>query len=238
LTQACLFHHEDVLPSTNDWLKARAQENAPAWTVITADRQTAGKGRHGRTWHSPEGNLYLSLLVRPKRTRQEWARLSLLTGVALYRAMPEAVRGDCLLKWPNDLLLKRKKLAGVLLESGEDWLVVGVGVNLTQTPENTELLYPPTSLKDAGQTVTAKEMRDAFLASFQPLYETWEAGGFTAIRQQWLDKSFPVGTQMSVRLGEELLQGDFAGLTAHGALQLTTPSSLQEIAVGDVVKIG
>jgi biotin-[acetyl-CoA-carboxylase] ligase BirA-like protein len=124
--------------STNDVARNLAEAGEPAGLFVRAERQTAGRGRHGRSWQSPPGNLYASLLLRPTRPPAEVASLSLVAALALAEAIERVSNGRIAprLKWPNDLQVKAAKLAGILLEMSADgrggcaWLIMGIGVNL------------------------------------------------------------------------------------------------------------
>jgi BirA family biotin operon repressor/biotin-[acetyl-CoA-carboxylase] ligase len=127
--------HFKELGSTNDHLTAMAEEGAKEWTVVTADRQTSGRGRRKNDWWSPEGNLHMSILLRPAATPRELLRLPVTASLAFLSAMGRAGR-SLTVKWPNDILLDGRKMAGILMESKCEeekvqWVVVGFGVNMT-----------------------------------------------------------------------------------------------------------
>jgi len=130
------FHHFEVLDSTNAHLLKMAEDGAPEWTVVTAERQTAGRGRRRSDWWSPEGNLYMSILLKPEASPQQLLRLPVLASLAFLSAIGES--GSSLtVKWPNDILLDGRKLAGILVESKSEgekvlWAVVGFGVNMAR----------------------------------------------------------------------------------------------------------
>jgi len=131
------FHHYKTLDSTNDHLHKMAENGAPEWTVVMADRQRSGRGRHGRDWWSPVGNLHVSILLKPEVSPTTLLRLPVIASLALVDAMGKA--GSTLsLKWPNDILLNGRKMAGILAESKIEghkvlWVVVGFGVNMVRT---------------------------------------------------------------------------------------------------------
>ena len=131
------FHHFEVLGSTNDHLAAMAGEGAREWTVVIADRQTSGRGRRNNDWWSPEGNLHLSILLRPHVSPRELLRLPVAASLAFLDALGE--HGSALkVKWPNDILLDGRKMAGILVESKSEgdrvqWAVIGFGVNMTRS---------------------------------------------------------------------------------------------------------
>ena len=164
----------EVVGSTNDEAKRLARGGAPDRTLVTAARQEAGKGRRGRVWSSPEGNLYASFVLRHGRPPATAAQLSFVTAVALAEALcdllPDGPAVRC--KWPNDVLIDGAKVAGILLEAeGEGgWLVVGLGVNIRHEPE--QPLYPATSLlaKETG-----KVGPEDVLARFLPAFDRWYA---------------------------------------------------------------
>jgi BirA family biotin operon repressor/biotin-[acetyl-CoA-carboxylase] ligase len=233
--------HFVTIDSTNEEARrlAAAGEPGPVW--IQADMQTAGRGRRGRAWDSPTGNLAATLFLRPNKSARECAQLSFVAALAASDAVSSfSPASDVKLKWPNDVLAEQKKIAGILLESasagGEkpDWLAVGIGINLAMFPEGTE--YPATSLKALGATVpSAGEGLVALAASFAKWYEAWAAQGFGAIRDAWLARAAGLGTRIRARLQNEETTGVFEGIDSDGALILRTGSDrTRVIAAGDV----
>jgi BirA family transcriptional regulator, biotin operon repressor / biotin---[acetyl-CoA-carboxylase] ligase len=235
---------EDI-DSTNEEARrlAKAGEAGPVW--IVAKRQTAGRGRRGRDWVSPVGNLMATLFFRPKITAGEGGQLSFVAALAVADAVSALAPGVRLsFKWPNDVFLDEKKLAGILLESASqpgtpnlDWLAVGIGINLAHHP--TELpsgAWKATSLREAGYADIAPEMAIGKLASaWAKRYGEWHTSGFAATRQQWLLKARGLGAAIRVRLPHETFEGIFAGLDDSGALELRLASGLtRAIAAGEV----
>jgi BirA family biotin operon repressor/biotin-[acetyl-CoA-carboxylase] ligase len=234
-----LVSHERVA-STNDEAKRLAAEGAPAGTLVWARVQTAGRGRQGRVWVSPAGNFYASLILRPAVPVATAAQLGFATALAIADAClafaPEAAIS---LKWPNDVLLARRKLAGLLLESQSrgdgalDWLVLGVGINLSTYPVEVE--YPATALAATGADVTAEALLGAFAASFLAWCDRWREGaGFATIRAEWLARAQGLNQRIRVRLPKETRDGIFAGLDTDGALLLDIGSGRQRITAGEV----
>lgn len=233
----------DRCGSTNDearQLARQGEEAAPDGTLIWAREQTAGRGRRGREWDSPAGNLYLSLILRPEVPLGEAAQLSFLTAVALYDALGNISEPghQIHLKWPNDILLQEKKVAGILLESeaGGDgqpeWVIVGLGVNVASHPENTA--FPATSLSAETWNVSVEETLEAFSRSFLGWANTWVEDGFERVRQTWLNRAFGVGDQIEVRLENETLTGIFKDMDEDGALVLDQSGQERRITAGDV----
>lgn len=231
----------DETDSTNSEARRRAEAGAPDGLAVVARRQTAGRGRRGRRWESPEGNLYVSLLLRPDRPLAEAALLSFVAAVALGEAVaamlpPEA---PIAFKWPNDLLVGGAKCAGMLLESSAagagrlDWLIVGVGVNLASHPEG--LPYPATDLAAAGAPApTPGAALEAFLGRFAHWRDIWSRRGFAPVRRAWLARAAGLGGPVEVRAGNATLCGTFAGLDPEGAMLLESARGRRRVTAGDV----
>ena len=230
-------HAERQPPHARERRLALAGERGPLW--ISAARQTAGRGRRGRAWESPAGNLSASLLIAPGRPASECAQLSFVAALAA-SDMALSFGADARVKWPNDVLVSGAKIAGILLESasqgGADpaWLVIGIGVNLKHHPADTE--FPATSLAAAG--VAPPEPREALLrlaASFAKWYELWRAEGFAPVRDAWLARAAGLGTRIRARLQNGETMGVFEGIDANGALLLReTQDRVRAIAAGEV----
>jgi BirA family biotin operon repressor/biotin-[acetyl-CoA-carboxylase] ligase len=232
----------DTVGSTNEDAKALARQGAEDGTIVWARAQSAGRGRDGRTWNSPPGNLYCSLILRPDCTPAEAAQISFVAalgvGTALASVLPPMERVQY--KWPNDVLLGDAKVAGILLEteSGRGdtlaWLVVGVGINLASHPDDTS--YPATDLRArTGETVTPEEMLGAFGRHFLTWANTWMDEGFAPVRAAWIGWAKGRGEPIRVRLPNETLTGIFADLDVDGALLLeTAPGARRRITAGDV----
>jgi BirA family biotin operon repressor/biotin-[acetyl-CoA-carboxylase] ligase len=229
----------DEIDSTNEEARrlAAAGETGPLW--ITAARQTAGRGRRGRAWESPVGNLSATLLLSPRKPASECAQLSFAAALAV-SDMVAGFGAETRVKWPNDVLAPDRKIAGILLESsshgGADpaWLAIGMGVNLKCHPPETE--FPATSLPALG--IAAPDPRDALArlaASFAKWYDLWRAHGFAPIRDAWLARAAGLGSRIRARLHNGETTGVFEGIDASGALLLReTQDRLRIIAAGEV----
>ena len=234
----------DSIDSTNAEVARLARDGAPDGTVVRAKRQTAGRGRHGRRWDSPEGNLYCSLLLRPHVLPAEAAQITFVAALALGEALDGALpagRLQLAFKWPNDVLLDGRKVAGILLESSGsrkgriDWLVVGCGLNVGHFPKHVSG-YPATSLCDAG--VTEPDVDDllaAFVRAFALWRIRWQSEGLGPVREAWLARAGCIGGEITVRLPRDELRGRFVGLDGSGALLLDLPDgSRRTVTAGDV----
>ena len=231
----------DEVGSTNDEAKERAAAGAPDGTVVWARRQRAGRGRRGRAWVSPPGNLYLSAVLRPACEAKHIAQLSFVAALATRDLVEGLLPGRTRCKWPNDILVNGGKVAGVLLESAlgpgrrVDWVVLGIGVNLVSHP-GLGGPVPSTSLVDAGAPPLSPENAlSALLAAFARRRQAWEGQGFAAARRAWLACAHGVGSPVTVLSGGRRLVGVFRGLDANGALVLAPEGALPlSISAGDV----
>ena len=233
----------DCVDSTNDEAKRRAEQGAEDGTLVWAHEQTKARGRRGRSWTSARGNLHFSLVLRPDCSPAEAAQLGFVAalgvGDAVGSVAPPLI--EVLYKWPNDVLFNDRKGVGMLLESqikpdgGLDWLVLGIGVNVTDFPEDSE--FPATSLRFEGAPaeVTEVAVLEAFSRHFLSWVNRWLDEGFAPIRKAWLSHAFRLGEEIRVNLPRESLTGRFADLDESGTLILELPGGdRRQIAAGDV----
>ncbi len=233
----------ETIGSTNDEAKRLARDGAAEGLVIRADRQTSGRGRRGRVWVSPPGNLYSSTLLRPQCRAATAAQLGFVAALGVADAIGElAPVIDLRCKWPNDLLANGKKVSGILLETemvaGDrpDFVVLGVGVNLASSPRDTP--YPATSLAEEGTPgIAPLDMLAAHIRHFAGWLELWRKDGFGPIRDAWLSRAAGLGEPIQVRLERATLDGRFLDLEADGALLLGTPGGERRIAAGEVFPV-
>jgi BirA family biotin operon repressor/biotin-[acetyl-CoA-carboxylase] ligase len=214
--------------STNDEIAALARDGAPEGLWLRAERQTGGKGRQGRLWASPAGNLHASTLVRLRPGDPPAPTLALVAAVVLYEAAaPHAP--DATIKWPNDLLVRGAKLAGILLERQGDAVIIGFGVNLAHHP--TDLDRPAACL---DPPVPAHAFLQRLAAGFAAWLARWRTEGLAPVRAAWLAAAHPIGTCLSAGGAE----GVFDGLDETGALRLRlADGTLRVIQAGDVFLI-
>jgi BirA family transcriptional regulator, biotin operon repressor / biotin---[acetyl-CoA-carboxylase] ligase len=239
----CLLRF-DRIGSTNDEAKQRAASGAPEGTLVWALEQTAGRGRRGRPWVSPPGNLYLSLVLRPQARPAEAAQLGFAAALAVAEACARFLPAgtEILCKWPNDVLIGGAKVAGILLESCADperglaWLVLGIGVNLAAHPDATE--FPATSLAASGATVTPAALLPILAERLYAWYEIWRGQGFAPVRAAWLARAFGLGGPIRVRLARAELGGRFAGLDEQGLLLLDGAEGRKMIAAAEIFPAG
>lgn len=202
-------------------------------TWLRADRQAGGRGRQGRAWISPEGNLYASTLVRLRPSDPTAGTLALVAGVAVHEVASSFVPG-VLLKWPNDLMLGVAKVAGVLLERSGDAVVIGVGLNLTHHPDLTD--RPTASLAEHSSNVTPEVAAEMLDEAFARWLGRWRGEGIASVRARWLERAHPIGTALTARLPDgDAVDGLFDGLDGDGALMLRLASGDRRVIhAGDV----
>jgi len=229
----------DSIGSTNTEAlqRSRAGERGPLW--IAARAQTQGRGRRGRTWSSPEGNLAASLLMTVNAPLSLGATLGFVAGLALWRAIENCTSGlSVALKWPNDVLADGRKFAGILLESESGdapaIVVIGMGVNIVSAPH--DVPFPAVSLHALGQDVGAEHVFAELSDAWVDFYAIWDNGrGIDAIRAQWLTHAAGLGREITIRTGDTTLQGIFRTLDEQGRLVLQTADGAQvPVAAGDV----
>jgi BirA family biotin operon repressor/biotin-[acetyl-CoA-carboxylase] ligase len=229
------------LDSTNEEARRLAEaggaEHGPLW--ITAARQTAGRGRRGRAWETPAGNLATTLLLRPDAPQGVTGQLSFAAALAAAEMIQQfAPTAAVTVKWPNDVLAEGRKIAGILLEGGAQkdskaWLAIGIGVNLAHHPEG--LAFPATSLPQLGIAPPSCDAALTVLAvRFAHWYDAWMRDGFETLRKAWLGRASGLGAPITARLPNETRQGVFEGVDASGALLLNEQGHVRAIAAGEV----
>lgn len=227
--------------SSSDLLLERAARGAASGSVLVVDRQTAGRGRRGRQWQSsPEGSLTFSLLWRFDGGIERLAGLSLAVGVALARAFATLGVAEARLKWPNDVLLAGRKLAGILVELSSERrgmvAVIGIGVNLLPPPAGGKLDTPAAALADVLPALPDRHLLLAtLLAELAPALDRFAADGFAALRDDWQALHAWQGRAVDVlRDGRVELAGSCLGADADGALLIDTGRGIARCLSGDL----
>ncbi|MDD2273553.1 MAG: biotin--[acetyl-CoA-carboxylase] ligase [Desulfuromonadaceae bacterium] len=231
--------------STNADTFRLAENGAIEGTVVLADSQTGGKGRRGRLWSSPAGvNLYCSVVLRPAIMPHEAPQLTFLSAVAAARAIEQTTKLTPEIKWPNDLLLSGKKVAGLLNEmsaetDGINFVILGIGVNLNMTADQfpNDLRHPATSLLlESGTRVDRSHFTGTMLNELDRLYADFLAHGFGPVREEWQRRCNANGRQVTVNdSGTECTGGRFIGIDSDGAMLLKSDEgTIHRITCGDV----
>lgn len=238
------YLYETEVTSTNTLLKERAEKGAPHGMVIAAGNQTAGKGRLGRKWSSaPYSGIWYSLLLRPEFPPQMAGVITLTAAVSVVQALAK-FQVPAKIKWPNDILLNGKKLCGILSEMRGDidaiqWIVVGIGVNLTATEETMpeEIRNVATSLVMSGYgNISQNQLAAEILNAMEENYNLLCQEGFVQLREQWLLHGAYLNEQISVSTIRGQKEGIFRGIDEDGCLLMETATgTIERIAAGDVI---
>lgn len=201
---------------------------------LRAERQFAGRGRQGRAWDSPAGNLYVSTLVRLRQRDPAASSLALVAAVALEEVVARLVPRGTMLKWPNDLLVSGAKLSGILLERVDDNVVIGIGVNVAHHPDLTDRVA--TSLAAQGVAITPAELLALLADMFAAWLGIWRGQGLAPIVARWIERAHAAGTQLAARLADgATIEGTFETMASDGALVLRlADGSAHVIHAGDV----
>jgi BirA family biotin operon repressor/biotin-[acetyl-CoA-carboxylase] ligase len=238
-----IIHNFDELESTNSYAFEKAKNRQMfEKEIVVATLQSAGRGRLDRKWISPQGNLYFSLILQPfqKGVRPLVSQISFVAAVALRLALEKGVRplaSQSILvqnKWPNDVLINGKKVAGILLESDlqSGFVVLGVGVNVASNPEN--VMFLATNLSECGVKISPENLLEKFLDEFDVLYQNWLSFGFDGVRRLWLEKAYNLGSEINVKNGEKIVKGVFEEIDLEGNLCLKIGDKIEKISTADV----
>jgi BirA family biotin operon repressor/biotin-[acetyl-CoA-carboxylase] ligase len=224
-----------VVGSTQAVAFELAEDGAADGTVVLAETQTVGRGRHGRAWHDVPGeSLLLSIVVRPRLTVRDLPKLSLTTAVAVAEAIGATTEVRVRLKWPKDVRASGRKLAGILLESritAEPIVVVGIGINLRQRAFPVGLADIATSVSlEGGRMVDRETMLGALLAAFGGWRMRLEREGFAPVRERWLALSETIGRTVTV----DGRSGVAVDLDADGALVLEHAGGRRPVVAGEL----
>lgn len=222
--------------STNTLLFQLAAEGAPSGRVLLAHRQTDGKGSRGRSFFSPEGGIYLSVLLKDIPAAQ-LCRLTPLAAVAVYKALRPHTDRSLAIKWVNDIYLEGKKVCGILTENrfiGEKSVtVVGVGINVVSPKDGypNDFIHPAAALLDAPNPKIAEDIINTFLSIFYDGVQDLESGGFMT---EYKENCCTIGKQVALKRGEDIIIGKALGITDDGALILDTANGQKILSSGEV----
>lgn len=232
--------HLAEVSSTSDLARDAVEQGACEGTAFRADVQVAGRGRHGRDWISPKGNLYISVVLRPQRPLLEWPGLSLVASLALYDALATMrPRSRLGLKWPNDVLLDNRKVAGLLLESTGDAIILGCGVNCLHAPDNTTGWRPGwLNQNQDDDIITPDRLLESLAVFLCQRYNDWHNKGMDAIAPDWKQAAAHLGREITARQADgSTLSGTFENLSPDGSMMLRLPNGqLETMTAGDVVQ--
>lgn len=220
--------------STNDEAKDYSAGKRTLNFVITAQKQTGGRGRRGRSWIGMEGNLFASMGfpadISCVGQLVVLISLSVAETICQLSKMPKVS-----LKWPNDVLVNNRKISGILLEKGEgDYIIAGFGVNIVSSPDAAEMLYPCTSLREAGIEIDRIDFLRRCLGTFNKNYKIWQKYGFADIKERWLKMADTLGEEIQVNGEKGIKKGRFIGIDDCGLLLLQNGRNIEKIYAGDI----
>lgn len=218
--------------------RQRAQTGAEEGTTVLAERQTGGRGRRGRDWYSPDGGVYMTTVLRPTRATEELPQLALVAAVAVREACAELGAKAARVKWPNDVVVGRKKLAGILLETFDSTVLVGIGVNRNERGDvdlDRDLALRFIGLGDLVQETPDREtLARAILNALELRYESWLSGRFDQILEEFA-RFHVLSGQRVVAIGDDgAVEGKVAGLDGSGALIVSTQNGKKRVRSGEV----
>ncbi|MCK9151306.1 biotin--[acetyl-CoA-carboxylase] ligase [Methanobacterium alcaliphilum] len=241
-----IYYFEEV-DSTNNVAKKLAEDGAAEGTIVIAETQTRGRGRRGKTWLSPTGGVWMSIILRPNIPPAEAPQLTLMTGVAAAETLKEECGLNVGIKWPNDILIGSKKVCGILTEANAkfstlDYVVVGIGIDANVDPEifPSEVRKGATSLKmELNKEIKGPLLVQKFLKRFESTYNSFKEGNFPEILNEWRKLSKTIGSDVEVRkqLGK-VVKGEAIGITQNGALILELEDgSLRKVISGECLHV-
>jgi BirA family transcriptional regulator, biotin operon repressor / biotin---[acetyl-CoA-carboxylase] ligase len=229
--------HLGSVVSTMDEARGRAPAKSGNRLWIVADQQTGGRGRQGRQWQSPHGNLYLTVLLPAPCPLRDQPKLGFVAGVALCCAVRSLIHepDSARLKWPNDLLIGGAKISGLLLEGltqGEA-VAIGIGVNIAAFPD--QVSYTTTALNAEGQSITPAQLFETLASHLvKELAVFGDGAGFPLVRQRWLAFAAHLNKRITVHVTGKSIDGIFRDIDESGRLVLETPGGMALIDAGDV----
>ena len=252
MTWSGLIEHHTEVDSTMALAKDKALAGAPEGFTVWADRQTQGRGRHGRIWHSPAGEgLYFTTLLRPPQS--SWpiigahtATLSLLSAVVLARVLRALGVDEIGLKWPNDVFVAGQKCAGILLECvvlepQKSLILLGMGVNLapaTKAHQDLDFHYGYVGLQEllsaSGACPSTQALLEQILGEFEEAYGIWLERGFEAFALEWQEYDWLAGKEITASYQSRQVSGIAQGVNAYGQLKLHLDGKMVEIDAGEV----
>lgn len=240
------IHYFNEVDSTNEVAKYLAEEGAEDGTVVVAEIQNKGKGRRGKTWISPPGGIWMSVILRPEIPPHRASQLTLVTGVVVAKTIKEELNIDVGIKWPNDILIGKKKVCGILTEVNAtldkvNYLVVGIGIdmNVDVPMLPSDLQKGATSLKNELDTeINGAVLVQRFLLNFENTYNDFKDGKFPEILNEWRAMSSTIGTSVEVRTRGKRVQGYAVGINKEGILIIEMEDgSLRKMISGECLHL-
>ena len=226
--------HKTITHSTNDDAINYSEQAEHKKFVVLAEQQTQGRGRRGRNWIGENGNLFASLgIVYPLNRCGD---LAFIASLAVAQTILDlSPKEDIKIKWPNDVLVRNHKISSILIEKGaNDYLIVGIGVNISSAPSLDNTAYKATSLQDIYISIGCSYFLESLLNNFDLLMEENIRHGFATIRNKWLKYAAAIGKEIKIMQEQTTKKGIFSGIDDNGRLLLQTDDKIEKISAGDV----
>lgn len=227
------------IDSTNDMAYHLAEEGAAEGVVIIGEQQLKGKGRMGRHWVSPKGGIYFSIILRPKMMPTEVSKLTLIAAVSVAETLRDATGLNCLIKWPNDILIGRNKICGILTElkaeqDATNFVILGIGINVNTRPS--ALPKRATSVfKESEKDISRIHLLRMLLKNIENHYTLFKNNNFNAIIEEWKNLSAVLGKRVRITEKSKIIEGQAVDIDEGGALVVRLDSGLHErVLSGDV----
>ena len=232
----------EEIDSTNNEVRRMAEQGAPEGTLVVAEIQTAGKGRRGRRWDSPKGSgIWHSFLLRPEFAPEHASMLTLLAAMAVRKSVSDVTGLECLIKWPNDIVINGKKICGILTEMSAQFdyinhIVIGIGINVHNESFPEELQdHAGSLLLECGKRVHRADLIEAFLEEFERLYAIYlQTEDLSALQEEYDQLLVNRGRQVRVLDPKEPFEGKAMGITKKGELIVDTWESRKLVSSGEV----
>ena len=241
-----VYYFEEI-DSTQNFAEQIALDGKENGTIVIAEKQTAGKGRLDRKWTSPKGGIWFSLIIHPKFDVSTSTLVPIAGAVALAKAIKNTLNIDVSVKWPNDITLNGKKVAGMLVDASFqanniDYLILGIGINFDIDAKKIEKrlsksanFYGVNSLRKKDDSTPPKILLREFLVQFEKILIQLNKGEKAKIVKEWTKKADKIGKKISINTSDGKISGVAQGIDKDGALKLKTSKGIKKIFVGDVV---
>ena len=215
------------------------KQNAEEGTIVISEIQTQGRGRKQRSWSSPAGGIWLSIILKPPLQINKAMIITMAASIAVRNAIKEITNLSPTIKWPNDLLCNGKKICGILTELDAEidtinHLILGIGINVNNTIDP-ELTHCATSLQqEAQKKISIVDLIKHLLTNFDTLYQNIQRKEYQTIRNQWLENTDTIGRTVRIDSGTNIIEGTALGITEEGHLIIETNTGKTRILSGDI----
>ena len=236
----------DAIDSTNDYALKLAKEGAKEGTVVLSESQSKGKGRLGRSWFSPSGaNIYLSIILRPQMPTSQIPLLTFAAAIAVAKSIRDVTNLDADIKWPNDILIRGKKVAGILSEMGAEkdkvnFAIVGIGINVNLDKKDIplELIDKATSIKiESNSLIDRTNLICRIIENLEEWYNLFERKGINDIIKEWKRLAITIGRDVKVQSGNSFVEGRAVDIDENGALLIKDRDGIiQRVLSGDIMQ--